>query len=129
MVQDEKNPGIYRLKYFPAKEGHYSVRVSAGTEELPEKGEQINKFYVSDQSKEDKILIPDEKFLAELAEKTGGRVLQQDELNDFASNVPQENFKVVEERSEPIWNRPWVFIIIILLLSGEWWIRRTRGMP
>ena len=129
MEQDEKNPGTYRLKYFPAKEGNYSVRVSAGSEELPEKGEQINKFFISNQTKEDKILIPDDDFITELAEKTGGRILQPEDLSDFATNVPKENFKVVEERSEPIWNRSWVFIIIILLLSGEWWIRRTRGMP
>ena len=129
MEQDEKNPGLYRLSYFPPKNGNYSVRVTTGTEGLPEKGEQINKFYVSDQTKEDKNLIHDEEFLRELAEKSGGRILDQEELKDFAKNIPQENFKVVEERSEPIWNRSWVFIIIILLLSGEWWIRRTRGMP
>ena len=129
MEQDEKDPGIYRLKYYPPKNGNYSIRVSAGSEELPEKGEQVNKFYVTDQTKEDKILIPNEQFLIDLAEKTGGKVLDIDDLESFAKNIPEENFKVVEEKSEPLWNRAWVFMVIILLLSGEWFMRRTRGMP
>ena len=129
MEQDDKDPGIYRLQYYPPANGNYSIRVSAGSEELPEKGEQLNKFYVTDQTKEDKVLIPDQQFLTDLADKTGGKVLSLDELQSFVQNIPEENFKVVEERSEPLWNRAWVFTLIILLLSGEWFMRRTRGMP
>lgn len=129
MEQDAKTPGIYRLKYYPSKNGNYSIRVTAGSEEFPEKGEQINKFYVTDQTKEDTVLIPDEEFLTQLAEKTGGKVLSIGDLESFARNIPEENFKVVEEKAEPVWNRAWVFMLIILLLSGEWFMRRTKGMP
>ena len=128
MTQDEKNPGIYRLKYYPPGHGNYTVRINAGAE-LPEKGEQVNRFYVTDQTKEDRVILPDDEFLKELADKTGGRMVTIDELEDFSENIPEESFKFVDEKSEPIWNRAWVFMAIILLLSAEWWIRRTKGMP
>ena len=72
---------------------------------------------------------PNIELLNRIASQSGGKLLNAADLGSFVRNIPQESFKVLEEKSEPLWNKALVFLLIISLLSAEWWLRRSKGMP
>ena len=74
-------------------------------------------------------LVPNRTPLEELARRTGGRVLKPDELDAWARELPSEKAPVMETWSQPLWHTPWIFLIAIGCLCGEWAWRRTHGMP
>jgi hypothetical protein len=74
-------------------------------------------------------LVPNRAPLEELARRTGGRVLQLDDLDAWARNLPSEKAPVMETTSQPLWHTPWIFLLAIACLCGEWAWRRTHGMP
>jgi hypothetical protein len=74
-------------------------------------------------------LTPNRAPLEELARRTGGRVLAMSELDAWAKNLPAENAPVMETWSQPLWHTPWIFLMAVAFLCGEWAWRRTHGMP
>ena len=74
-------------------------------------------------------LVPNRATLEELARRTGGRVLKLDELDAWARSLPSEKAPVMETWSQPLWHTPWIFLLAIACLCGEWAWRRTHGMP
>jgi len=74
-------------------------------------------------------LVPNRASLEELARQTGGRVLQIDELDAWARELPSEKAPVMETWSQPLWHTPWIFLLAVACLCGEWAWRRTHGLP
>jgi len=36
---------------------------------------------------------------------------------------------VMESFQTPLWHLPWMFVIALLLLVTEWWLRRRHWLP
>lgn len=68
-------------------------------------------------------------FLRELAECGGGEYLEIDEI-DRAADVIAAEGEVVMVRSKPrfMWDRWWVFWVLVGLLSIEWGMRKRCGL-
>ena len=64
----------------------------------------------------------DRARLAELAEATGGRVIELSNLAELAQPgvVPNLSRKVANDVAEPIWNSLAALILIVLLVTVEW---------
>lgn len=129
MAPDEKEKGLYKAKYYPEKKGVHKVKIQLPDQNLPEQGKSNNAFNFEAFSPEDQSLETDKAYLQNLAQKTGGKIIDADDIADFAKSIPQENFKVTKEESVPLWNSAWILSLILLLLSGDWWLRRTKGIP
>jgi len=71
----------------------------------------------------------DEPFLRALAQRTGGRYLHIDEINQETANlfVPKHQIGVTETVSS-LWPKWPVLIALCLLLSAGWFIRRAIGL-
>ena len=63
---------------------------------------------------------PDHNRLARLAEQTGGRVLQLDELDQLPDAATSRAEATDIDLSEPLWDSPLALILILLLLTVEW---------
>lgn len=74
-------------------------------------------------------LVPNRAPLEELARRTGGRVLEMSELGAWAKDLPVEKAPVMETWTQPLWHTPWIFLLAVACLCGEWAWRRTHGMP
>jgi hypothetical protein len=74
-------------------------------------------------------LVPNRSTMEDLARRTGGRVLQMDELDSWARALPSEKAPIMETWTQPLWHTPWIFLLSIACLCGEWAWRRTHGMP
>ncbi len=74
----------------------------------------------------------DARLLREIAQKTGGAFLTPNEIDDlqkFISSLPDFKPAVVERRREYIlWSRIEPLLVVIILLSVEWFLRKRYGL-
>jgi hypothetical protein len=71
---------------------------------------------------------PDHGTLLQLAESTGGEILTSPErLSELLARQAHVADRTVIWR-RPVWDRLWIWILIIGLLASEWILRRQRGL-
>jgi uncharacterized membrane protein len=73
-------------------------------------------------------LTPDRKLLEALATKTGGEVIEFDQLDSFVDSLPNRKIPVTEPWVYPLWHQWTVFVFAIGCLVGEWGLRRWNGL-
>ncbi len=90
------------------------------------------RFTVSESEVEFLNTRMDARLLREIAQKTGGAFLTPNEIGDlhkFISSLPDFKPAVVERRKEYIlWSRIEPLLIVIILLSIEWFLRKRYGL-
>ncbi|HET6882033.1 MAG TPA: glutamine amidotransferase [Pirellulales bacterium] len=65
--------------------------------------------------------------LAQLARLTGGKVLNSPaELTEVLTQLPETKGDSLISR-QPLWDKPWLLLVILGLLSLEWTLRRLTG--
>ena len=64
-----------------------------------------------------------------LAERTGGEVVASHELDQFVADLPNRRAEITEPYINPLWHQPWIFLLAIACLVGEWGLRRWKGLP
>ncbi len=71
---------------------------------------------------DDEMLNPaaDHAQLANLAQRTGGKVVTPDSLGELASVVPNRARRKPNDLSEPLWRSPLALILVLTLLTAEW---------
>ncbi|MFT4556603.1 MAG: hypothetical protein ACI92S_001948, partial [Planctomycetaceae bacterium] len=69
------------------------------------------------------------ELLSQLAEQTGGEIVQADNLDDFVSQLQSKPMPVMVASPEPLWDHPLVFLVVLSCLVGEWGLRRSKGLP
>ena len=58
-----------------------------------------------------------------------GEVVPAASLERFVAELPNRRAEITEPYIDPLWHRPWVFLLAIGCLLGEWGLRRWKGMP
>ncbi|MGN6641175.1 MAG: hypothetical protein ACTHJ8_19845, partial [Mucilaginibacter sp.] len=73
----------------------------------------------------------DHQLLRELAKQSGGQMLMPSQINQLADLIRKnENIKTVvyeDKHYSDLVDVKWVFVLILLLLSGEWFMRKREG--
>jgi hypothetical protein len=121
-------PGLYEAAYIPRETGGYQVEAVVTDSSAAEVGRAETGWTADPAADEFRSLKPNRPLMAELAQKTGGRVLAADSLDAFARSLPNERAPVTEEWSFPIWHTPYVFLAALACLVAEWGLRRKKGM-
>lgn len=70
----------------------------------------------------------DSKSMERLAEETGGRVLDPEDLATLTSWFTPDRIPVTEVNVVPVWHQPWVLGLAFLCLMIEWAMRRRYGL-
>ena len=68
------------------------------------------------------------ELLERIAEKSGGQIVREQDLDGFASRLQSEKVPVTETWVYPLWHRGWVIALALGCLCGEWGIRRWGGL-
>ena len=108
-------PGIYTLE----------VDASFGGEDI---GSYESTFQVRDRPVEFYDAALDSRFLQSVAEESGGRYYTLSNLGnlpDDAVYVDGES-SIIEQRE--LWDVPFLFLLLTLLLGGEWFWRKQKGL-
>ena len=68
-----------------------------------------------------------EPLLRRLADATGGRYWRPDQLSALADALAFSSAGIHERQQLPLWNAPFLFILLLLLKCTEWSLRRYWG--
>ena len=70
-----------------------------------------------------------EALLRQIAAASGGRVFRPDEADELEALLTAQTAHRVERQSQPLW-RWWVVLaLLVALLSAEWIVRKSCGLP
>lgn len=67
----------------------------------------------------------DHEALAALSTETGGVAIAADRLGEIAERLPNRQVRLLNERSESLWDTPLALIVVLTLLTVEWVGRRV----
>ncbi len=63
-----------------------------------------------------------------IASESGGQMLKLAEITKLPELLKNIRVPVEVTLATPLWHSPWVFVALLLLLGGEWYLRRKGGM-
>ncbi|HRQ75837.1 MAG TPA: hypothetical protein PK098_07960 [Phycisphaerales bacterium] len=116
LVRDGGAEERFAATYLPDIPGSYRVRL-ADAAIMDSGAEATIEVYAPD----DEMRRPetDHALLAELADITGGKVLDPDDL-DALRSLPNRSIRTSNPLTERIWDTPLFFLLILLALTAEW---------
>ena len=71
----------------------------------------------------------DRPLLEEAATASGGKVVSVNDINSLLPLFLTEAADREEIRETPLWDNAFVFAALALVLTAEWWLRRSSGLP
>jgi len=125
--------GLFEAVYVPRLNGSYFARAVVTDADGLEFGDAETGWAVDLEALEFQSIRTNRPLLESIARQTGGRVVELDKLDRFASSLPVMNAPVMDTWIRPLWDlrgiMPTVFIFVLVCFVGEWALRRWKGMP
>lgn len=122
------SPGGSRYRIGGMNEGIYKFEVSTV---LNSKRETTSgQFLVTAQNMEAQNLTADFGLLRKLSANTGGKFYKQDEFGPLTEDLRKLEAKSLihsEQSFNPLINLKWVFLLLLLIISAEWFVRKYLG--
>jgi hypothetical protein len=127
MAPDPVTPGVFRADWNAEKPGSYVAEVIAkrGEEEL---GRDALHFQRMDGVAENFHTAQNRPLLERLASQTNGRYWRPDELSRLPNEISYSEAGITVRETRELWNMPAVFLLLLLLRSSEWLLRRKWGI-
>jgi uncharacterized membrane protein len=125
---DPREAGAYATTYVPREPGAYSIVASATAPDGSVVGERAAGWAAQPAADEFARLEPDRDYLASIAAKTGGEVVDGDRLSSFVASLSSRSAPITEPWTSPLWHQPLYFLVAIACLLGEWGLRRVNGL-
>lgn len=121
------SPGSFQADWNADKPGSYLAEIVAqrGGQDL---GRDVVTFQRMDGVAESFHTNQDRPLLEQLAAETGGSYWRPQGLSKLASQIPYSEAGITVRNTKPLWNMPAIFIIVLLLMLGEWILRRKWGV-
>lgn len=121
-------PGNSRYRIGDLKEGIYRYRARTVLDGKQE--EVTGQFLVTEQIVESQNLTADFGLLRKWASETNGRFYMPSQLNQVAADILRQNPKAIlrtQEEFNPLINLKALFVIIVMLVALEWFLRKYLG--
>ena len=126
--QDSRKVGSYVAEFSSREPGAYKIIAVAKSPE-GEVVETRETGWVSDPAIDEfESLQPNRDFLQQIADETGGELVEVANLESFAAGFDSKKVPVSETQTVPWWHRWSIFAAAIGLLLVEWGARRTWGL-
>ncbi len=118
--------GVYRADWTAAAPGSYVVELVA-TRGGQEVGRDTLHFRREDGVAERFGVEQNRELLTKLANETGGAYYRPDEAGRLADDIRFSEAGLTVRENFDLWNMPAVFWLLLLLIGGEWLLRRRWG--
>lgn len=122
-------PGTYEATYVAHDTGAYSVEALVTQSDGKVAGRAAAGWTSDPAVAEFRKLKPNRALLETIAKKTGGEVVALSDLDRFVRSLPDRRAPVTETWSEPLWDKPVVFLLALACFVAEWGFRRWKGLP
>jgi hypothetical protein len=127
MTPDPLEQGAYTADYTTPKPGSYLVEMVArhGDEEL---GRDVLTFRREDGVAENFRVEQNRELLEKLASETGGRYYRPDDAAKLGTDISYSEAGITVRETRDLWDMPAIFLLLLMLRSGEWLLRRKWGV-
>ncbi len=125
---DPQRPGFYVADYWTKQTDAFRVTAKVAGNDGATLPSDTTGWVSEPQAAEFERLETNHSLLEQIAEQTGGRVVRDNELDEFSEQLPRQKVPVSQSWVYPIWHRPWVMLLAIGCLCGEWGLRRWKGL-
>jgi uncharacterized membrane protein len=127
MHPDPLEQGSYTADYTTPKPGSYLVEVTAkrGAEEV---GRDVLTFRREDGVAENFRVEQNRELLEKLSSETGGRYYTPDAAKKLGEDISYSEAGITVRETRDLWNMPVIFLVLLLLRSSEWLLRRKWGV-
>lgn len=127
MRPDAVENGVYTADYTAPKPGSYLVEVVAkrGDEEL---GSDTMTFRREDGIAENFHIGQNRELLQKLSSETGGHYYKADDAQKLAKDINYSEAGITVRETRDLWDMPIIFLVLLLLRSSEWLLRRKWGV-
>ena len=119
--------GIYECAVSGEVPGKYSFEASV-YKQGKELGKDACTAEVAGSLSEESDIYLNETLLSEIAEKSGGEYLNAASGKAFLLKIDPETEETVSKTRKALWDSPVLLLLAVLILCGEWYVRRTSGM-
>ncbi len=125
--------GLFEATYVPRASGGYFAYVTAANAQGARLGEAEAGWAVDLEGREFQSIRTNRPLLEKIARQTGGRLVELDELDTFARDLPHQEAPISEVWVRPLWDLPGVapavFLFALCCFVAEWGLRRWKGLP
>ncbi len=128
-IPSDQEAGVYVSTYVPRPIGAYRFEVAATGADGGEVGSREAGWTEEGAAEEFRRLTPNGELLERIARETGGEVVPPGGIDAFVRGLPNRRIPITQAWIYPLWNQWWVFVLAIACLTGEWGLRRVRGLP
>jgi len=121
-------PGAYTANFASPGAGRWQVSVRA-TRDGRELGRARGEFAVDHWTLEALRAQPDSAAMAAIAAASGGKFGRARDAAAWARGLDMRQLVRNRTASARLWESPWLFAMVVAMLSVEWGWRRRRGLP
>ncbi|QDU89291.1 hypothetical protein Pla175_26800 [Pirellulimonas nuda] len=125
---DDEEAGLYVAQHHSRTPGPHRVSVEAAGPDGSPLGGCEGGWVAEPLADEFRRLRVNRPLLEDIAARTGGQVVELDELDGFVAGLEQRKMPVTETWINPLWHHPAFFTFAIACLIGEWGLRRWKGL-
>ena len=70
----------------------------------------------------------DMQSLKSIASRTGGAVVLPSNSEELRKLIPDRSLNILSSTPEELWNKPFALVLVLLLASIEWFLRKNAGL-
>ena len=123
-----REAGTYAASYVTKQPGAYRVVASATAPDGSAVGDREAGWAAQPAADEFARLEPDREYLKSIAARTGGEVVDGEELESFVASLFARGAPITEPWTSPLWHTPLYFLVAVACLAAEWGLRRVNGL-
>jgi|CXWL01.1.fsa_nt_gi hypothetical protein len=121
-ASDSRPPSVFSAIWIPTEPGNYSVAVTATLLAQTDLRVDVDVLFSDDELRDPRT---DHALLAKLASETSGQVVPLTRLGELPGMLPNREIRLLgTPRTESLWDKPMVWMLLVTLLGLEWVIRR-----
>ncbi len=127
LAWDVEKEGMYSGTFKPQEEGIYEVSTEAfqGSKNL---GTAKTNFRVAESTEEFHNAALNADLLKRLSSETGGRYYPPGEVGTLPEDISYIDKGASRMEEKDLWDMPFLFLLVIGLVSAEWILRKRRGL-
>jgi len=127
MTPDPNAPGTFHVEWTAGQPGSYLTEVVA-TRDKDEVGRDVLNFGRMDGVAENFHTEQNRDLLEKLSAATGGRYWKPQDVSRLPGEISYSEAGITVRDTKELWNMPIVFLLLLLLPSTEWLLRRKWGV-
>lgn len=123
-----QEPGLYQSKWDADEAGMYKINVEAKDQEQNTVAAAEDAVLIQPDMREFQQAEFNPAFLQETASRTDGQYFALNELDKLVDQLPWKPGEDAKQKTVHLWHHPFFAVVLCLLLSIEWFMRRRKGL-